>query len=313
MAINHSAESNSLLTGVTFSGVEGAPGSTLSWTTVDGFDNTAADIIDVDEDGRLDAGADTFTGASFTGYTVTIGGVDYPIFTDGGGNYAIVMDTATNPSLPASGTSNAYQAESGPNIYLCFAAGTWIDTPEGAQKVETLEIGDLVRTADGRDVPVKWVGRQTMSKLFARERAQLVRIAAGVLGNHSDLFVTGDHGMSVDGLIINASALVNGDDISWVPLSETPDRQTVYHVETEAHDIILANGAASETFLDTPGRQTFDNYAEYIDLYGAEQSIPEIQLPRIATSRLLPDSVKIKLSIGNDAERMDHFDDRLFG
>ena len=29
---------------------------------------------------------------------------------------------------------------------LCFCAGTWIDTPSGAKRVETLHVGDLVNT-----------------------------------------------------------------------------------------------------------------------------------------------------------------------
>lgn len=169
---------------------------------------------------------------------------------------------------------------------VCFAAGTQIATPNGDVRVEHLSIGDPVRTADGRDVLVRWVGRQTLLKRFARHRAQLVRVRSGALGNYDDLYVTGDHGMVVDGCIVNASALVNGDGIDWVPLSETPERQIVYHVETEVHDIILANGAASETYLDMPGRAAFDNFNAYLDLYGAEKPITANPLPRISTRRL---------------------------
>jgi hypothetical protein len=56
--------------------------------------------------------------------------------------------------------------------------------------------------------------------------------------------VTADHGMVIDGLVINASTLVNGDTIDFVPISELDDSFTVYHVETVAHDVILANGIA---------------------------------------------------------------------
>ena len=103
--------------------------------------------------------------------------------------------------------------------------------------------------------------------------------------------------MIVDGLVINASALVNDGSIDWVPVDELPDRVTYYHVETEDHDVILANGAPAETFIDIPGRVGFDNYQEYLDLYGAERIIPEMDRPRIASRRMVPDAIKARLGI----------------
>ncbi|KMW56063.1 hypothetical protein AIOL_001015 [Candidatus Rhodobacter oscarellae] len=188
---------------------------------------------------------------------------------------------------------------------VCFAAGTMIATPEGEAAVEALAIGDRVRTADGRDVAVKWLGVQTHRaaavNLPLPEGAQPVRIRAGALGGglpHSDLTVTADHGMVIDGMVINASALVNHDTIDFVPLSELEDSITVYHIETEAHDVILANGAPAETFLDAAGRAAFDNYQEYLDLYGAERIIPEMAMPRISSARLLPQTIKDRLAFG---------------
>ena len=62
--------------------------------------------------------------------------------------------------------------------------------PDDADELE-VEIGDLVSTADGRVVPVKWMGRQTVHKLFTpAERFVPVRVKAGALGNglpHTDL------------------------------------------------------------------------------------------------------------------------------
>lgn len=179
----------------------------------------------------------------------------------------------------------------------CFGEGTMIATPTGETAVEALSIGDLVRAQDGNVVPVKWIGRQTIAKRYVGANGKMVRIAAGTLGNHSDLYVTGDHGMIVDGIVINASALVNGGSINWVPLPETPDRFIVYHIETEAHDVIFANGAASETFLDAAGRAMFDNHAEYLDLYGVERIIPEMRAPRINAQRMLPDAIRARLAI----------------
>ncbi|WP_049642000.1 Hint domain-containing protein [Candidatus Rhodobacter oscarellae] len=201
-------------------------------------------------------------------------------------------------------------------VNLCFAAGTMIATPEGEAAVETLAIGDRVRTADGRDVAVKWLGVQTHRaaavNLPLPESAQPVRIRAGALGGglpHSDLTVTATHGMVLDGMVINASALVNGDTIDFVPLSELEDSITVYHIKTENHDVILANGAPAETFLDAAGRAAFDNYQEYLDLYGAERIIPEMRMPRISTARLVPQAIKDRLAPG-DTGAATHITDR---
>ncbi|NKX44718.1 Hint domain-containing protein [Roseibacterium sp. KMU-115] len=188
---------------------------------------------------------------------------------------------------------------------VCFLPGTLIATPNGEVAVETLAIGYLVTTADGRAVPVRWVGRQTLSTLFGPpERLMPVRVRQGALGEglpRRDLTLTADHALLVDDLLINAGALVNGGSIDWVPLSELGARFTVYHVETEDHDLILAEGAPAETFIDYVGRQVFDNYAEYVALYGEERIITEAPYPRISTPRLLPPALKARLGIGKAA------------
>ena len=184
---------------------------------------------------------------------------------------------------------------------FCFAAGTMIATGTGERAVEELCIGDPVLTAEGKIVAVRWVGRQTLFPQFTGERTAPVRICAGALGEglpHSDLTVTADHGMILDGLVINASALVNGSTIDFIPLAELPDRVTYFHVETENHDVILANGAPAETFINYASRAAFDNHADYLDLYGAERIIPEMAHLRISTQRLLPEAIRARLGIG---------------
>ena len=185
---------------------------------------------------------------------------------------------------------------SGAPLTVCFAAGTLIATPEGETAVEELQIGDMVTTAEGRMVPVKWIGRQTVVAAFAGERARPVRVAAGALGDglpHSDLVLTADHALILDGLAINAGALVNGSTISFDP---APERATYYHIETEGHEVILANGAPAETYVDYIQRRVFDNYAEYLELYGDDRTITEMPLPRVSAARLVPDAIRARLA-----------------
>ncbi|MDF0596962.1 Hint domain-containing protein [Psychromarinibacter halotolerans] len=185
---------------------------------------------------------------------------------------------------------------------VCFCAGTAISVPGGAVAVETLAIGDEVLTADGRAVAVKWIGRQTLRGGIGGmgEGRRPVRIAAGALGGGlplAELRVTADHGMVLDGCVVNAGALVGLPGIDLVPLADLPRAFTVYHVETDAHEVILANGAPTETFVDAAERVAFDNHAEYLELFGVERIVPEMRMPRIASARLLPAALRHRLGL----------------
>ena len=187
---------------------------------------------------------------------------------------------------------------------VCFLEGTMIATPEGERTVESLAIGDVLLKADGSFVKVKWIGRQRLNRFFASDRLLPVRIAAGALGDgtpNRDLLVTADHGMVLDGLVVNASALVNGVTITYEPKSRLPSTITYYHIETEEHDVILANGAASETYIDYVGRSVFDNYAEYLELYGNDRSLAEMERPRVSAARLLPPAIRARLAVKRTA------------
>ncbi len=248
---------------------------------------------------------DQFGYSDFYVGSVEVDGVTYVVFGGGGtlqqGSTYFFRGVADDPaSHTGPGTDFAASSISTDTFIVCFAAGTQIATPEGEAAVEALKIGDLVATADGRAVPVKWIGRQTVHKLFTpAERFAPVRVTAGALGNglpHTDLVLTADHALILDGLAINAGALVNGTTIAYDPVASLPDRVTYYHVETADHDVILANGAAAETFVDYLSRRTFDNHAEYAALYGEERTIPEIDMPRVSSARLVPPAIRARLA-----------------
>ncbi|MGI3187368.1 Hint domain-containing protein [Nioella aestuarii] len=193
---------------------------------------------------------------------------------------------------------NVFFQATGPYLY-CFLAGSGIATPAGEVAVERLRIGDTVLTAEGRAVPVKWIGRQTVATRFGpAERLMPVRFEAGSLGQGvplEPLTVTADHGMLVGGVICHAGALVNGTTITRVPLREMGESYTVYHIETEEHEIILANGAPAETFIDNVSRRVFDNYAEFEALYGDVPEMEELPYPRAMSARQVPGWIAAKL------------------
>lgn len=213
------------------------------------------------------------------------------------------MRVTNDPGFPETGAGQ-YPAVVAQPLAICFAAGTLIATPEGERAVEDLRPGDEVLTADGRVVAVKWLGHQTLVRHFAGERSRPVRVAPGALGPgmpHRELVLTADHALILDGLAINAGALVNGQTITCDALRDVPERATYYHVETEDHEVILANGAAAESFIDYVGRAAFDNYADYLALYGEPETISEMPLPRISSARLVPASIRSRLAAARRA------------
>ncbi|MCR9114898.1 MAG: Hint domain-containing protein [Rhodobacteraceae bacterium] len=263
-------------------------GTPVSYTDGDGVSGTGDgdDILESGEDVLGDGG----TGATVVGQYAGVGNGD-SIIVASGSNVAII----TNSILTIGDAVTIVDAP----LPVCFGAGTLIATPEGEKAVETLEIGDMILTDDGKTVPVKWLGRQTVMPIFAGERARPVRVSAGALGNglpHTELVLTADHALIIDGLAINAGALVNGTTITQDAFDSLPERTTFYHVETEGHMVILANGSAAETYVDYVTRRSFDNYDEYVDLYGDERTIVEMDMPRVSSARLVPAAIRARLN-----------------
>ncbi|GGC54012.1 Hint domain-containing protein [Chelatococcus reniformis] len=181
---------------------------------------------------------------------------------------------------------------------VCFAEGTLIATPGGEKAVETLVAGDLVLTLDGSTRSVLWIGRQTIVPLFADPlRSSPIRIAAGAFEENiptRDLYVSPDHGLMIDGVLIQAGALVNGTSI----VRTKPEAAfTYYHIELQDHALVLAEGAPAETFVDNVTRRRFDNYAEYEAQFGPSWArIPELAMPRVKSARQLPRAVRETLA-----------------
>jgi hypothetical protein len=152
----------------------------------------------------------------------------------------------------------------------CYCRGTLILTDSGELPVEELEIGSLVMTHRGELRRVKWIGRRSYAGRFlaANPGVQPVRFAAGSLGDglpRRELRVSPMHAMFLDGLLVPASMLVNGAGIVRL---RGLDRVDYIHVELDTHDVILAEGSASETFVDDESRMAFHNASDYFARYG---------------------------------------------
>jgi Hint domain len=244
----------------------------------------------------LDAGSTatvTFTGAG--------GGSATAAYTTGGAKTADVSglrgDVRAAVSVTdAAGNVAAGQGETLANDPVCFMPGTMVATPTGEVAVESLHAGDLVLTACGRIAPVRWLGRQTVSTRFADPlRVLPIRITAGALGEGPparDLLLSPDHALLVEGVLVQAGALVNGSTIRRE--AGVPEVFTYWHVELADHALVLAEGVPAETFIDNVARLAFDNWDEH-EAAGSEAPIVEMALPRAKSRRQVPMAVRRRL------------------
>jgi hypothetical protein len=139
----------------------------------------------------------------------------------------------------------------------CYVEGTAIRTAMGDVAVETLVPGDTVtvHTRDGMvERPVVWVGHRRVDIARHRDPEAVlpIRIRRGAFGSDQpshDLWVSPDHAIYLDGLLIPAKLLVNGGSIiqeaGWSELAE--------------HSIIYAENLRAESYLDTGNRAIFEN------------------------------------------------------
>jgi hypothetical protein len=178
----------------------------------------------------------------------------------------------TNFELKAISSDGLQTIDTATNVtasVACYTPGTLILTPCGEVAVERLAIGDIVVTASREKRRIKWIGHRSYAGRFlaANRNVQPIRFRAGSLGEglpRRDLRVSPRHAMFLDGLLIPAACLTNGSTITQ---ERGLERVDYLHIELDRHDVILAEGAPSESFLDDDSRGAFHNAAEYADLY----------------------------------------------
>jgi hypothetical protein len=183
---------------------------------------------------------------------------------------------------------------------VCFVAGTQIATPTGERAIESLQIGDIVTTAAGAQKPVTWIGRMRIPLTrFNRETAVPICVKRGALGNglpKHDLYVSNDHAIAIDGLLVIAGLLVNGTSIVRCD-DFAADVVEYFHIELDEHDLLLAEGVASESlFDDGKARAKFDNAAEFAALYPDHVPGLPMSLGRVASMRQMPKALRARLA-----------------
>ena len=142
----------------------------------------------------------------------------------------------------------------------CFCPGTLIRTDKGEVAVEDLQVGDRVVTASGAIRPIRWIGYRHMdlTRHPSPHQVQPIRVRAGAFAPNEparDLFLSPEHAVFRDDLLIPVRLLVNGASIQ----REARRAVTYFHIELETHDILLAENLRVESYLDTGNRGMFEN------------------------------------------------------
>ncbi|OUI78723.1 hypothetical protein HK18_07520 [Commensalibacter intestini] len=216
------------------------------------------DIIDVGNG----AGVDTWSynestgdlivssnGASFTiniglGYDITKFSSVKIAYTDEGDNYGVTYDGAVD---------------------VCMLPGTMIRTPEGDIAIENLRVGDFINVYNNQMVSAQkiiWIGKGNSQYIrhynYINDQSNYpIRILKDAISPnvpYKDLCVTLEHCLFFDNKFIPARMLVNGRSIIYDQSYKSYD---YYHIETEKHSIIMADGMLTESYLNTDSHQSF--------------------------------------------------------
>lgn len=136
---------------------------------------------------------------------------------------------------------------------ICFTPGTLIRTAQGDRPIEALQPGDLIVTRDNGLQPLRWVGSRTVAARGAM--APIALDPAIVQGADTALLVSPQHRLLWSGpqaqmlfgeheVLVAAQHLLTNPAVRRVEGGEV----TYLHLMLDRHEVIYANGAATESF-----------------------------------------------------------------
>ncbi|MGK7754326.1 MULTISPECIES: Hint domain-containing protein [unclassified Roseovarius] len=169
-------------------------------------------------------------------------------------------DITFSDSDPGTGMSGSFTMADGTPVtfseienIICFTPGTMILTSHGDRPVETLQVGDMVVTRDQGLRPIRWVGARTVR---GHGRFAPIRVGANALDpTRKGLLVSPQHRILYTGyraellfgeseVLVPAKLLVDGRDVLRQPCDEV----TYIHLMFDHHEVIYAEGFATESF-----------------------------------------------------------------
>lgn len=213
---------------------------------------TDFDIGDTDGNGYYNDQFDVSALQNPDGSPVRVG--DVSVSDDGSGNAKLTFPEGETVVLqgvaPAQMSTNAQLHAAG---IPCFTPGAMIATPQGERAIETLQVGDRVMTRDHGLQPIRWIGQRTVA---AQDKFAPILIRPGVVtGLEKPLLVSPQHRMLFTGyraellfgeseVLLAAKHLIDGHDVT----REEGGDVTYIHMLFDTHEVVYANGAATESF-----------------------------------------------------------------
>ncbi len=180
------------------------------------------------------ANADPTTGGSI-GVNTAAGTLHFHVTGYHAAGFTVASDGSTGTLVTANDAA------------ACYVAGTRILTAAGERAVELLRVGDLVPSLrGGRMRRVVWVGATRIDLGRHPEPGRVAPVR--------DLVVSPDHAVWTGAALVPAYLLDNGLTILRDPARGSV---TYVHVELDAHDLVLAEGLAAESYLDSGNRGLF--------------------------------------------------------
>ena len=137
--------------------------------------------------------------------------------------------------------------------------------------METLRENDRVSVVLGQPMArVIWIGHRHVDCAHHVSPMAVwpVRIRAGAFGQgrpHRDLWLSPDHAVFVDGVLIPVKYLINQTTIARVRVASI----RYFHIELAHHNVLLAEGLPVESYLDIGDRANFS------DAEGATRLFPD--------------------------------------
>ncbi|SMR72025.1 Hint domain-containing protein [Aliiroseovarius halocynthiae] len=189
------------------------------------------------------------------------------IFVAPGSNVAntpnMVFDHHTDIDYDNDGSIDANTTEDGNGFFniansqvVCFTNGTFIQTPAGERPIETLKKGDWVTTADNGPQRILWIGGQPVHRNLLKLVPKLrpILIPEGVLGATRRTLVSRQHAIldSDQSRLVRAIRMTKKTG-SRMRIANGVREVTYFHILFENHEVIFANGVASESYF--PGNQ----------------------------------------------------------
>ncbi|MGV8986755.1 MAG: Hint domain-containing protein [Cypionkella sp.] len=144
-------------------------------------------------------------------------------------------------------------------VIPCFTPGTLIATPRGEVPVESLRTGDRIITRDNGMQEICWMGRRdlTWAELAAAPHLKPVLVRQGALGNglpEQDMMVSPNHRL----LVANDRTALYFDEHEVLVAAKHLISSGVHSIDAagvsyihfmcERHEVVLSNGAWTETF-----------------------------------------------------------------